>query len=445
MGKYVEIEPGTKFGKLTVIERAPDRIEKSGHHRSRFHCLCECGKEVDVDATKLKNGHTRSCGCLHLGGQYGVKDCVGQVFGKLTVLERAEDYISESGHRYVQWKCRCQCGRETTVRAIKLRRGDTKTCGYCQLNEKYQDRAFVTENGKKSLDLTGLMFGRLTVVGPADPLIQPSGQQKRCWIATCSCGNPKPVRVQAYALTSGVTQSCGCLQREVTSEAHKKYNRYEVKGDYVIGYTEEGVSFTFDLEDFEKIHPYYWRPNEYGYISTTLNDGTSLRLHRLIMGLEKDDKRVIDHINHDTYENRRWNLRVATNSENTRNQKLSKLNTSGITGVSRRKNGRWFARLTCNGKIHCLGTYDTKEEAAAARRAAEDKYFGEFSYANSMASASAEKAAREDGVAFCDGMGGDTPLDVTVAIDPVPEFDVLPPDPLPEFTVLEEETLVPVP
>ena len=442
MGEYVEIEPGTKFGKLTVIERAPDRIEKSGHHRSRFHCLCECGKEVDVDASKLKNGHTRSCGCLHPGGQNGVIDRVGQVFGKLTVLERAQDYITESGHRRVLWKCRCECGRETTVRAIKLRRGDTKTCGYCQLNEKYQDRAFVTENGKKSLDLTGLTFGRLTVIGPADPLIQPSGQQKRCWIATCSCGNPEPVRVQAYALTSGVTQSCGCLQREATSEATKKYNRYEIKDDYVIGFTEEGVSFTVDLEDFEKIQPYYWGVNR-GYISTTLNDGTSLRIHRLIMGLGKDDKRVVDHKNHDTHENCRWNLRIATSGENTRNAKLNKRNTSGITGVGRTRNGRWYARLTCNGKVHCLGTYDTKEEAAAARRAAEDKYFGEFSYANSMASASAEKAARGDGVAFCDGTEADTPLDVTVAIDPVPEFDVLPPDPLPEFTVLEEEALVP--
>lgn len=432
MGKYVEIEPGTKFGKLTVIERAPDRIVKRGYHRGQFHCLCNCGREVDVDASKLKNGHTRSCGCLHNGGQYGLIDRVGQVFGKLTVLERAEDHISEGGQRYAQWKCRCQCGRETTVRAIRLTTGHTKTCGYCLLNEKYQDRIFIKESGNKAIDLTGLTFGRLTVTGPADPHFTPSGYQRVCWFAACSCGNPKPVRVMANALLRGTTQSCGCLRKEINSEAHRKYNRYEFKDDYVIGFTEEGISFTVDLEDYEKIKPYYWGETR-GYISTALSDGSSLRLHRLIMGLEKDDKRVVDHKNHDTHENRKWNLRIATGAENQRNIKMNKLNTSGIIGVSRKKNGRWYARITFNGKKYYLGTYDTKEEAAAARKAAEDKYFGEFSYANSMASASAEKAAREGGVAFCDATEEDAPVDITVAIDvlpdPVPEFDVLPPLP----------------
>ena len=56
--KTVDIS-GKKYGRLTVVE-----FEQIRNRHYYWRCLCECGKETVVDAGKLKNGHTQSCGCL---------------------------------------------------------------------------------------------------------------------------------------------------------------------------------------------------------------------------------------------------------------------------------------------------------------------------------------------------------------------------------------------
>ena len=66
-------------------------------------------------------------------------DLTGQRFGRLTVIERAEDYISKSGYHQVQWRCGCDCGRTTTVNAQSLRRGVTQSCG-CLNVELFKQR-----------------------------------------------------------------------------------------------------------------------------------------------------------------------------------------------------------------------------------------------------------------------------------------------------------------
>lgn len=85
-------------------------------------------------------------------------------------------------------------------------------------------------------------------------------------------------------------------------------------------------------------------------------------------------------INGDQLDNRRCNLRIVTLQQNGWNRhKIGKLNTSGHNGVGFDKRlGVWKARIGFNGKAIHLGTFLTVEEAAAARRAAELKYYGEF-------------------------------------------------------------------
>lgn len=78
----------------------------------------------------------------------------------------------------------------------------------------------------------------------------------------------------------------------------------------------------------------------------------------------------VDHINGDTADNRKSNLRVVSKSENQRNQKLSKASTTGFGGVSfYKKTGRYRAQVKVAGRSIHLGEFDTAEEAAAARRA----------------------------------------------------------------------------
>lgn len=87
----------------------------------------------------------------------------------------------------------------------------------------------------------------------------------------------------------------------------------------------------------------------------------------------------IDHINGNSLDNRRCNLRIATDAENCQNQKRSAKNTSGYKGVRyidyKRK---WVARINANRKHFFLGYFDTAEEAYEAYCKAAIKYHKEF-------------------------------------------------------------------
>ncbi len=58
---------GQRFGKLVVVRKAaPYKCPKTGKNiRRKWRCQCDCGKKTSVVTSKLRNGHTRSCGCLY--------------------------------------------------------------------------------------------------------------------------------------------------------------------------------------------------------------------------------------------------------------------------------------------------------------------------------------------------------------------------------------------
>jgi ribosomal protein S14 len=88
---------------------------------------------------------------------------------------------------------------------------------------------------------------------------------------------------------------------------------------------------------------------------------------------------VIDHINGDPSDNRIENLRLATHSQNRVNWQKPRRNASGVRGVVRcSRDGRWKAEIKFNGARINIGRFDTKEQAAAARRAKELEIHGEF-------------------------------------------------------------------
>lgn len=83
----------------------------------------------------------------------------------------------------------------------------------------------------------------------------------------------------------------------------------------------------------------------------------------------------VDHINHIRADNRWINLRAVTGLENMQNIRLSRKNTSGILGVSWRKDkNKWRSRIKLNGRERALGHFATIEEAAAARAKASVQY-----------------------------------------------------------------------
>lgn len=115
-------------------------------------------------------------------------DLSNQKFGKLTAIKRVE-----SPDRYTRWLCKCECGKEVSVRTDYLRNGHTTSCG-CACGRT---------------DITGQTFGYLTALKQI-----PGGK----WKCQCKCGNI--VEVYTYNLKNGNTKSCGCYQKERASEAN---------------------------------------------------------------------------------------------------------------------------------------------------------------------------------------------------------------------------------
>jgi hypothetical protein len=106
--------------------------------------------------------------------------------------------------------------------------------------------------------------------------------------------------------------------------------------------------------------------NNEGYLCARVM-GSAYKVHRLIWKLVYgEDPDFIDHTNGERADNRLSNLRSVPRSENAKNL----ASRGGDTGVSLR-NKRWRARITDSGRLIQLGTFDTREEAVAARRAAE--------------------------------------------------------------------------
>lgn len=113
------------------------------------------------------------------------------------------------------------------------------------------------------------------------------------------------------------------------------------------------------------------------YAARRVKNGTDahISMQNQILG-----SKFVDHINHDTLDNRKINLRKSTRSENMRNRRLFSNSSSGITGVSyHSRDKKWQAFINADNKRTNLGYFGTKEEAAKARADAAVKIHGEFS------------------------------------------------------------------
>ena len=145
----------------------------------------------------------------------------------------------------------------------------------------------------------------------------------------------------------------------------------------------KGYIALVDDEDYKEISKYIWHVSgekDRPYACRTVRENgvkKTIRMHRQIALVE--DTETIDHINHDTLDNRKTNLRACKKKENCRNISVGKNNTSGFTGVYfREKQNKWDVSIMVDGKGIHLGRFDKKEDAIKAREDAEIKYFKEF-------------------------------------------------------------------
>jgi hypothetical protein len=113
--------------------------------------------------------------------------------------------------------------------------------------------------GSKQIDLSGIIFNRLTVIKQEQSLLY-GKTKKRMWLCKCSCGNE--IIVNTGALTSGNTKSCGCLHNEASVENSIK-SRYmlanpdsgykSIMRSYKYNATSRGYCFDLTFEEFKKL------------------------------------------------------------------------------------------------------------------------------------------------------------------------------------------------
>ena len=237
------------------------------------------------------------------------------------------------------------------------------------------------------IDLIGQKFGRLTVVKRAEDHIQPSGQHKTQWLCKCDCGNE--CITQGVLLRRNEVRSCGCLNNElviIRNKQSKKYNTYDLSGEYGIGYTLKGEEFYFDLEDYELIKDYCWHITSKGYVVSQKNQEHERTVqHRLVMNFPNEFE--IDHIHQENKnDNRKSNLRICSHIKNSMNRGVRPDNKIGITGVYKEIcNGRekWVARIKAHGKEYKKRFIDF-DAAVKQRKEWEEQLFSDYSYTNSQ-------------------------------------------------------------
>ncbi len=196
---------GQCFGKLTVLEKMPNKQDRY----YLWRCRCDCGGEILVNTKRLKQGKITNCGCVpKKNARCGsvAEDLTGRQFGKLSVLSRAE-----SRRGQVAWLCRCTCGRLHTATAHDLKSGHVKSCGCRQY---YNNGGIV--------DIAGQKFGRLTVLY-ATSMRDRKGSV--IWHCRCDCGNE--IDVVQDNLVYGSYRSCGCLRQELLKNIPNQLHRVD--------------------------------------------------------------------------------------------------------------------------------------------------------------------------------------------------------------------------
>jgi len=147
-----------------------------------------------------------------------------------------------------------------------------------------------------------------------------------------------------------------------------------------------------DDKDFEWLNQWTWtahycKHSGLTYVMRNERDKetkkvTRITMHREITNAPED--MYVDHINHDTLDNQRSNIRLATSAQNSYNVRMKRSNSTGYKGIDRLPSKNWRARIRFSGTRLTVGIFSKKEDAARAYNEAAIKYHGEFACLNKI-------------------------------------------------------------
>lgn len=170
---------------------------------------------------------------------------------------------------------------------------------------------------------------------------------------------------------------CGTISGNKITTAKilkKKFEGLVQPKDYKLIPLTKGKFAMVDNEDFDLVKDINWY-----YTGGYAHNNVLGRMHRYIMNAP--DHLEVDHKEHDTLDNRRSNLRLATRLQNTSNKKHIKGGSSRFKGVSWYKRlNKWKVSISINRKYHYIGSFTDEQEAAKAYDKKAIELRGEWAY-----------------------------------------------------------------
>jgi len=207
---------GEKYNRLTILKE----VEKGIHGDTRVLCQCSCKNKTKKIFTLyvVRNGKSKSCGCLRIEKIKQRKDVIGEKYGALSIIS---DLETDKNGRYVL--CQCDCGSKKETKLSSLRNGTSSSCGCLQKKN---------EIGKK--------YGNLTIIADVD-----DRKGARYVLCRCDCDEKTEKIINLGAIKRGDTIACGCLRKECAKEKQPNAIKNLIK------------IRTYSKEDWEREHPWF--------------------------------------------------------------------------------------------------------------------------------------------------------------------------------------------
>lgn len=209
MGAPIDLA-GQRFGRLVAVEVAQEKPRK-------WRCRCDCGNETSVLTRDLRNGNTKSCGCM----RNDFEDLSGQRFGRLVAVER----VGSAPGGYSMWRCECDCGGEVTVRSTSLSDGNTRSCG-CLVHDKVCEPSDAVD-GTKLGNLSGKPTRQNTSGVRGVSRVKKNGR----WEANIKVRGRK-INLGTYATIEEAAESRRKAEKEYFDPILKAHGRNPTSEDY---------------------------------------------------------------------------------------------------------------------------------------------------------------------------------------------------------------------
>lgn len=229
---------GKIYGCYKILKIGEPSILPSGQKKKNYICECiKCKNVRNLNAYKVTHNNYQYCNNCKPYQRSVRIPLIGNRFGRLTVIQRVDNYIQPNGKTKVMYKCICDCGNEVIVSATHLMSKHTQSCG-C-LHIKILQDLFVK-------DLTGQQFGKLTVI---DKNEVKNGRQY--WNCKCECGNITVA--SSSTLIIGKKKSCGCLKSiaeyEFAAYLDNQNYKYEQQFTFEDCKDKRKLPFDFGIKD----------------------------------------------------------------------------------------------------------------------------------------------------------------------------------------------------